>query len=125
MEDEPARKPQLLGARLDGLLALERELLGLLEGRALGKARLDLERAARDEERVQRQPQACRQRRLVVEVAPRRACVLVHRDTPLRTLIDARLKHSGPFIVREGGTVSGLIRDEDLFRCLTNTRLAG
>jgi glycine betaine/proline transport system ATP-binding protein len=59
-----------------------------------------------------------------LEVAPRRACIVVHRDTPLRTLIDARLKHTGPFIVREGGSVSGLIRDEDLFRCLTNARLS-
>ena len=40
------------------------------------------------------------------------------RDTPLRALIDARLKHTGPFVIREGEAVSGLIRDEDLFRCL-------
>jgi glycine betaine/proline transport system ATP-binding protein len=59
-----------------------------------------------------------------LDAAPRRACVSVHRDTPLRTLIDVRLKHTGPFIVREGEAVSGLIRDEDLFRCLTNARMA-
>jgi glycine betaine/proline transport system ATP-binding protein len=53
-----------------------------------------------------------------VESAPHRAFITVLGDTPLRALIDARLKHTGPFIVREGGTISGLIRDEDLFRCL-------
>jgi hypothetical protein len=37
-------------------------------------------------------------------------------------LIDTRLKHTGPFIIRDGGTISGLIRDEDLFRCLTKLR---
>jgi hypothetical protein len=47
------------------------------------------------------------------------------RDTPLRALIDARLKHTGPFIVREDGRIGGLIRDEDLFRCLKNTRESG
>jgi glycine betaine/proline transport system ATP-binding protein len=53
-----------------------------------------------------------------VEGAPKLACVMVNRDTPLRALIDVRLKHSGPFIVRENEAVTGLIRDEDLFRCL-------
>jgi hypothetical protein len=48
----------------------------------------------------------------------------VHRETPLRALIDARLRHTGPFLVREDETVSGLIRDEDLFRCLTSSRVA-
>jgi glycine betaine/proline transport system ATP-binding protein len=57
-----------------------------------------------------------------VSAAPHRACIAVHRETPLRALIDARLKHTGPFIVREGETVAGLIRDEDLFRCLTSAR---
>jgi glycine betaine/proline transport system ATP-binding protein len=57
-----------------------------------------------------------------LEVAPHRACVVVGRETPLRALIDARMKHTGPFIVREGDAVSGLIRDEDLFRCLTSSR---
>ena len=60
-----------------------------------------------------------------LDAAPRRACIVVGRETPLRALIDARLNHSGPFIVRDGDTVSGLIRDEDLFRCLTNARSAG
>jgi glycine betaine/proline transport system ATP-binding protein len=59
-----------------------------------------------------------------VEGAPHRACVTVHRETPLRALIDARLRHTGPFLVREDETVSGLIRDEDLFRCLTSSRVA-
>ncbi len=54
-----------------------------------------------------------------VDRAPHRAFITVGQDTPLRALIDARLKHTGPFIIREaGGAVSGLIRDEDLFRCL-------
>jgi hypothetical protein len=53
-----------------------------------------------------------------VESAPHRAFITVHGDTPLRALIDARLKHTGPFVVRENGKISGLIRDEDLFRCL-------
>ncbi len=53
-----------------------------------------------------------------VERAPHRAVITVLGDTPLRALIDARLKHTGPFVVREGGAISGLIRDEDLFRCL-------
>jgi glycine betaine/proline transport system ATP-binding protein len=56
--------------------------------------------------------------------APHRAFITVARDTPLRALIDARLRHSGPFVIREGETVTGLIRDEDLFRCLTNVRSA-
>ena len=51
--------------------------------------------------------------------APRRACIAVGPQTPLRALIDARLKHAGPFVIEDGGMVSGLIRDEDLFRCLT------
>jgi glycine betaine/proline transport system ATP-binding protein len=54
--------------------------------------------------------------------APHRAFITVARETPLRALIDARLKHTGPFIIRESGAIAGLIRDEDLFRCLTNTR---
>ncbi len=53
-----------------------------------------------------------------VESAPRHAVITVGADTPLRALIDARLKHTGPFVVCEEGAVSGLIRDEDLFRCL-------
>ncbi len=60
-----------------------------------------------------------------LSAAPHRACIAVHRETPLRALIDARLSHTGPFIVREGEAVSGLIRDEDLFRCLTGVRQAG
>jgi glycine betaine/proline transport system ATP-binding protein len=60
-----------------------------------------------------------------VDRAPHRAFITVLEDTPLRALIDARLKHTGPFVIREaGGAVSGLIRDEDLFRCL-QTRAEG
>ena len=54
--------------------------------------------------------------------APHRAFITVESGTPLRALIDARLKHTGPFVVRDNGAVSGLIRDEDLFRCLTGAR---
>jgi glycine betaine/proline transport system ATP-binding protein len=57
-----------------------------------------------------------------VAAAPHRACITVGRETPLRALIDARLKHTGPFVVREGDAIAGLIRDEDLFRCLTSAR---
>jgi hypothetical protein len=54
-----------------------------------------------------------------VDSAPHRAFITVMQDTPLRALIDARLKHTGPFVIREpGGAVAGLIRDEDIFRCL-------
>jgi len=53
-----------------------------------------------------------------VQSAPHRAFITVHAETPLRALIDARMQHTGPFIIRDGGTVTGLIRDEDLFRCL-------
>jgi len=60
-----------------------------------------------------------------VGAAPQQALITVERETPLRMLIDARLQHSGPFIVREGESVSGLIRDEDLFRCLTSSRSGG
>ena len=38
-----------------------------------------------------------------VDRAPHRAFITVGRDTPLRALIDARLKHTGPFIIRENG----------------------
>ena len=50
--------------------------------------------------------------------APKHAIITVERETPLRALIDARLMHPGPFVVREGDTFRGLICDEDLFRCL-------
>jgi glycine betaine/proline transport system ATP-binding protein len=53
-----------------------------------------------------------------VDTAPHRAFISVAGSTPLRALIDARLKHTGPFVVLENGIISGLIRDEDLFRCL-------
>jgi glycine betaine/proline transport system ATP-binding protein len=58
------------------------------------------------------------------DAAPHRAFITVDPQTPLRALIDARLKHTGPFVIREGDIVSGLIRDEDLFRCLTARRAA-
>jgi glycine betaine/proline transport system ATP-binding protein len=57
-----------------------------------------------------------------VSAAPHRAFITVAAETPLRALIDARLQHTGPFIIRDGETVCGLIRDEDLFRCLTSAR---
>jgi glycine betaine/proline transport system ATP-binding protein len=57
-----------------------------------------------------------------VDRAPHRAIIAVAPETPLRALIDARLKHIGPFIIRENGSIAGLIRDEELFRCLTNVR---
>jgi glycine betaine/proline transport system ATP-binding protein len=60
-----------------------------------------------------------------VDTAPHRAIIAVAPETPLRALIDARLKHTGPFIIRENGGVAGLIRDEDLFRCLTHSRGGG
>jgi glycine betaine/proline transport system ATP-binding protein len=54
-----------------------------------------------------------------VEQAPHRAFITVMQETPLRALIDARLKHTGPFVIQEvGGRIAGIIRDEDLFRCL-------
>lgn len=54
--------------------------------------------------------------------APQRACIAVGPETPLRALIDARLKHSGPFVITDGDRVSGVIHDKDLFRCLTGQR---
>ena len=59
-----------------------------------------------------------------VDGAPRGAVISVERETPLRALIHARLTHSGPFVVRDGGTVCGVIRDEQLFRSLVHTRSA-
>jgi len=53
--------------------------------------------------------------------APENAFIAVPRETPLRVLIDARLKHGGPFVVSEEGAIRGLIRDDDLFRCLTSS----
>ncbi|MYZ48294.1 choline ABC transporter ATP-binding protein [Rhizobiales bacterium L72] len=54
-----------------------------------------------------------------VAAAPHRAIVMAGPETPLRSLIDARLKHTGPFVVGTEAGAVGLIRDEDLFRCLT------
>ena len=54
-----------------------------------------------------------------VDRAPHRAFITVLQETPLRALIDARLKHTGPFVIQGvGGRIAGIIRDEDLFRCL-------
>jgi len=53
---------------------------------------------------------------------PREALVAVPGEMPLRALIDARLRHPGPFVIRNGETVAGLIRDEELFRCLVRTQ---
>ena len=55
---------------------------------------------------------------------PRRALVAVEADAPLKLLIDARLRHSGPFVVRDGVNLTGIIRDEELFRCLIHVRPA-
>jgi glycine betaine/proline transport system ATP-binding protein len=60
-----------------------------------------------------------------VDGAPHGAIITVERETPLRALIQARLTHSGPFLVRDGGTVCGVIRDEHLFRCLVHSHKAG
>ncbi|MGQ7794020.1 choline ABC transporter ATP-binding protein [Faunimonas sp. B44] len=51
--------------------------------------------------------------------APPGAFVSVGCATPLRALIEARLKHAGPFLVEEDGRITGRISDEDLFGCLT------
>jgi len=50
------------------------------------------------------------------------ACIVVGSQTKLRDLIDARLKHPGPFLVRNGEAFSGIIGDEELFRGLTRER---
>jgi hypothetical protein len=52
------------------------------------------------------------------------AVIAIDGDTPLRALIDTRLRHAGPFVVRHGGAIVGVVRDEDLFRCLVHTRPA-
>ena len=56
--------------------------------------------------------------------APATAVIAIHGETPLRALIDARLRHPGPFVVRQEGAIVGVVRDEDLFRCLVNKRPA-
>ncbi len=56
--------------------------------------------------------------------APAAAVIAIERETPLRALIDARLRHPGPLVVRQGGAIVGVVRDEDLFRCLVHTRPA-
>ncbi|MBZ8135345.1 choline ABC transporter ATP-binding protein [Afifella sp. IM 167] len=52
------------------------------------------------------------------------ACIVVESGTKLRDLIDARLRHPGPFLVRNGDGFSGVIGDEELFRGLTRERSA-
>jgi hypothetical protein len=54
--------------------------------------------------------------------APREVIIAVTRETPVRALIQARLNHSGPFLVKDGQAIAGVIRDEDLFRCLVHGR---
>jgi glycine betaine/proline transport system ATP-binding protein len=49
---------------------------------------------------------------------PEASLISISRHTPLRALIDARLQRPGPFLVRDGDAICGLVRDEDLFRCL-------
>ena len=87
---------------------------------ANGAARIDEEltltasgEGRRDGEAVPRR--GARERRHARRTAPSSRSA---GDTPLRALIDARLKHTGPFVIRENGAITGLIRDEDLFRCL-------
>ena len=57
-----------------------------------------------------------------IDQARRGVLVTVTRDTPLRAIIDARLKHPGPFVVRENDVNEGLVRDDELFRCLAGAR---
>ena len=91
----------------------------LPQGAANGEARVDEELTLTSAGEARRGGQAVPVVALEdVESAPHRAFIIVAEDTPLRALIDARLKHTGPFVVREEGRIVGLIRDEDLFRCL-------
>ncbi|WP_051631299.1 choline ABC transporter ATP-binding protein [Afifella pfennigii] len=49
------------------------------------------------------------------------ACICVERETKLREMIDARLKHRGPFLVRDAAGLCGVVGDEELFRGLTRS----
>jgi len=59
-----------------------------------------------------------------VAAAPADALISVPPETPLRALIEARLEHSGPFLIVDGEEedVVGVIRDKELFGCLVRTR---
>ena len=54
--------------------------------------------------------------------APREAVIRVSGTTPVREIIDARLKHADPFLVMEQGMLAGIVRDIDMFRSLANVR---
>ena len=54
--------------------------------------------------------------------APEGALITVGPETPVRAIIEARLAHAGPFVVIDAGEIAGIVRDEDLFRCLVRSR---
>ncbi len=56
------------------------------------------------------------------ETASEGAVITVGPDTPVRAIIEARLAYAGPFVVIEVGEITGIVRDEDLFRCLVQSR---
>ena len=56
------------------------------------------------------------------EAAPEGTVVTVGPQTPVRAIIEARLAHAGPFVVIDAGDIAGIVRDEDLFRCLVRSR---
>jgi glycine betaine/proline transport system ATP-binding protein len=56
------------------------------------------------------------------EAAPEGAVIAVGPQTPVRAIIEARLAHSGPFVVIDAGEITGVVRDEDLFACLVRSR---
>jgi glycine betaine/proline transport system ATP-binding protein len=93
----------------------------LPQGAANGEARIDDDLTLTEAGVARRRGQSAPVMALdEVGHAPESAFIAVPRETPLRVLIDARLKHAGPFVVREEGMIKGLIRDDDLFRCLTS-----
>ena len=57
-----------------------------------------------------------------LQSAPESALIDVTPETPVRDMLKARLRHAGPFIVRDGDDVLGAVRDEDLFRRLVGER---
>ena len=54
--------------------------------------------------------------------APPDAVVVVTPETPVRDIIDERVRHAGPFLVRDGGAVIGVVRDADMLRALARAR---
>jgi hypothetical protein len=53
--------------------------------------------------------------------APEGAVITVGPETTVRAIIEARLAHADPFIVIDAGEIAGIVRDEDLFRCLVRS----